>query len=547
MTVKIILRWMKTNSVMLVNATSLVGTTAVTSILGFVYWWAAAKLFSPEVVGVASASISAMTLLGGFCIFGLGTLLITELPRQPERAGELISTALIVVGGVSACAGAGFAVTAPHVSPGFKPIGANFLAMIIFAAGVVLTATTLVLDQALVGLLRGTLQFWRNALFAVAKLAAVIGVGLLSGRGNGLSIYATWAIGNLLSLLALAAFVVARQRRPWSKYSPRWGLLCKLGGAALQHHLLNLVLQAPTLLLPVLVTVTLSPTMNAWFYVAWMIASFVFLVPNVLTIVLHAMNSAQHSTLARKARVTMGMGAATSLLANGLLQLTARQALSVFGGSYAVQASPVLRILVLAAFPLIVKYHYISICRIKDRIAQAMFGMFPGGLLELGAAVVGGHLGGLAWLCAGWVAAIYIESVFMFPTVYKTVFSPASFPLAAEPYAREAALLWLIETNPLPIVSQGHLAFEAPWLIDTSVVLPVLRLPSKGSAERGNQFIQPSQVNWPRKSQRPHLKPIQLQSYAPPTDLLPTTGPRFDGQLLQEIYDSGTMFEDRPI
>src|SRR5579859_4976456 len=96
--VRMLLRWIKVNSVMLTNAGALVGTTAVTSILGFVYWWLAARRFPPAAVGVASASVSAMVLLGGFCVLGLGTLLITELPRQPDHAGSLISTSLVVVG-----------------------------------------------------------------------------------------------------------------------------------------------------------------------------------------------------------------------------------------------------------------------------------------------------------------------------------------------------------------------------------------------------------------------------------------------------------------
>src|SRR5881227_2001050 len=75
-------QWVQVNSIILVNAGSLVGTTAVTSVLGFVYWWLAAREFPPEVIGIASASISAMMLLGNFCMLGLGTLLITELPRQ---------------------------------------------------------------------------------------------------------------------------------------------------------------------------------------------------------------------------------------------------------------------------------------------------------------------------------------------------------------------------------------------------------------------------------------------------------------------------------
>ena len=110
-----------------------------------------------------------------------------------------------------------------------------------------------------------------------------------------------------------------------------------------------------------------------------------------------------------------------SLAANCLLQPAAKQMLSLFGADYAEQAVWTLRVLLLAAFPLVIKYHYIAICRIQDRIARAMLGMLPGGLLELGAATLGAHLGGLTGLSAGWVIAISIESCFMFRTVAKTV------------------------------------------------------------------------------------------------------------------------------
>src|SRR6266853_6583633 len=97
-------QWVQVNSIILVNAGSLVGTTAVTAVLGFVYWWLAARQFPPETVGFASAAISAMTLLGSICVLGFGTLLIGELPRHPGKEMSLISPALILVGVVVGCA-----------------------------------------------------------------------------------------------------------------------------------------------------------------------------------------------------------------------------------------------------------------------------------------------------------------------------------------------------------------------------------------------------------------------------------------------------------
>ncbi|HKF36095.1 MAG TPA: hypothetical protein VKB35_04280 [Ktedonobacteraceae bacterium] len=406
---------------MLINAGSLFGTTTTTSVLGFAYWWLAARQFSPAAVGFASAAISAMTLLGTACILGLGTLLVGELPRQQGKEVSLIGAALILVGGVGGFFGIIFALVAPFVAIDFQPLRATLQDIALFAAGVSLTAITIVLDQALVGLLRGELQLWRNILFAVIKLAALLVVGLWLWQSVGMAIYATWTIGNVLSLAVLAGFALLKRGWPGRAYLPEWALLRKLGPMALQHHILNLILRVPTLTLPVLVTILLSATMNAWFYVSLMIANFVYSVPVALTIVLYATNSTQTGELAHKARLTLGLSAVTTVLASLVLFVGTGQVLGLFGHIYAGQAAWSLRILALGAFPLIIKDHYIAVCRIRSRLMRALLPLAIGCLLELGAAALGARLGGLSGLSLGWVVALCIELVFMGPAVYKAV------------------------------------------------------------------------------------------------------------------------------
>src|SRR5689334_10891658 len=166
------------NRDLLINAASMIGTTMITAGLGFVYWWLAARQFSQEAVGFASALISAMSLLGTLGMVGMGTLLIGELPRQPEQRAPLISTALVVAGVVSAALGIIFALIAPWVSAEFHALAGGAGTIVLFTAGVALTGITLVLDQAMIGLLRGELQLWRNALFAIGKLAVLWLIGI---------------------------------------------------------------------------------------------------------------------------------------------------------------------------------------------------------------------------------------------------------------------------------------------------------------------------------------------------------------------------------
>ena len=97
---------------LLKNASTLAATTGVTSLLGFVYWAAAARLFSQQAVGYGAAAISAMTLLGTIGMLGMGTLLIGELPRRSARAG-LVSAALITCAVGSLVLALSFTLLAP--------------------------------------------------------------------------------------------------------------------------------------------------------------------------------------------------------------------------------------------------------------------------------------------------------------------------------------------------------------------------------------------------------------------------------------------------
>jgi len=414
-------QWIKANSVILINAGSLIGTTAVTSILGFAYWLVATQHFAPAAVGFASASVSAMLFLGTICILGLGTMLIGELPQQPGKKGSLISAALLIAAASGACFGVGFVVVAPLISRDFAVLRASIWNIGIFAAGVSVTAVTLVLDQSLIGLLRGQLQFWRNTLFATIKLAVLLAVGLWLTTKTGLSIYATWGLGNIISLLALAGYAFIRGDLAGVSLWPQWKQLHRLRFVALQHHILNLTMQMPTQVLPVIVTVMLSATVNAWFYVSLMLANFVFTIPFSLTTVLYAVNTTQPDILAARIRLTVSLALGASICACGILLLDTRQILGVFGHIYAEQAVWSLRILALGAFPQIIRTHFIALCRIKRRMAQAMAPIIAGSFLEMGAAAIGGRIDGLDGLSLGWVVALTLEAICMLWPVLRAI------------------------------------------------------------------------------------------------------------------------------
>ncbi len=86
-----------------------------------------------------------------------------------------------------------------------------------------------VLDQVLLGRLRGDLMFARNALFAATKLGALFGASLWLADLSGLHVYAAWLIGNAVSVLVVVPLVVPRNGA-WSVYRPRRDLRGAWGG-----------------------------------------------------------------------------------------------------------------------------------------------------------------------------------------------------------------------------------------------------------------------------------------------------------------------------
>src|SRR5678815_1610710 len=97
----------------------------------------------------------------------------------------------------------------------------------------------------------------------------------------------------------------------------------------------------------------LSATANAHFYIAWMIAGFVFIGPSALTTVLYAVSAAEPAVIASKTRLTLALSLCIGAGASVVLQVGAEQVLHLFGRAYAAEAAMSLRILTFAVFPLI--------------------------------------------------------------------------------------------------------------------------------------------------------------------------------------------------
>jgi O-antigen/teichoic acid export membrane protein len=412
-------RWWNTQGKLVKTTAALLSTTGITAVLGLLFWWVAAQAVPVAAVGYGSAAVSALMLVGTFGMAGLNTVLIAQLARRPGDAAGLLTAALCTSGLISAVFAGGFLLIGTEFVPGVSQYLHTGAEAALFVVGAALTGATLVLDEALLGLLGGSVQLWRNATFAVAKVAVLAGLAVLWHKWAGDSILVAWVAGTALSVVPAAVLLHRRGVRLTA--APRWRALRRLGRASVSNTWLNNTLQVPRLALPVLVTGLMSAALGGAFYVAWSISTLMTLVPTHLTTALYAVGAADTRGLAAKVRFTLRTCLLGGLIGVPLVILCAHPLLRLFGSAYANLATVPLQLLALGYFGSVVKAHYIALSRIFERITQAAVFATAGTVARLAAAAVGAIMGGLAGLSLALAIVMSVEGLVVLPVVWAAL------------------------------------------------------------------------------------------------------------------------------
>nr|WP_296069309.1 hypothetical protein [uncultured Actinoplanes sp.] len=396
----------------MVGSGSLFGSTAVTAVLGFAYWSLIARTAAPASVGPASTLISALTLLGTIGMFGIGTMLISELSQDPGKARTLLPASLAAAGLLSLVLAVLFAVVASWLSPTLRASLASPANLGLFIAGVTLSAVTLVFDQASLGLQIAPVQLWRNTLFAAVKIT-LIPMVILAG-GSSWSITATWILG-----LVLSCTIVVRPLRRLQILSaqlPRLGALRGLGWATAHHNTLNLALSVPRMAIPVVVGLLEPGEPTAVFYAAWMIAGVLYAIPTHLATTLFAIAAGDLDALRSKTRLTVTASLAIGAIAIPPVALLAEPVMLVFGPAYAAGAGCLI-VLVLLYPTQVVKQHYAAILRARGQVRRAGIVCSVVGAAEMLAAVAGAIRADITLVAQLQGAVLAVTSLFLLPAV----------------------------------------------------------------------------------------------------------------------------------
>lgn len=402
------------------SAAALASTSLVTSALGFLYWVVAARTFSAVAVGESATAISAMSLLAPLAVLGLGTLLISKLPELQTGRAQLVATAVTV----SAAAGALLALVCAFVLPqgflGVYGIGHEFGRTLLFCAAVATQGAGMLLDQALLSMVGGGMQLWRNLTQSVVKLVLLAVFAVTLAKYSSLTIFASWFIANVVSLTVMAIVLMRRFRVPLRSLVPSLSTLHGLKFSAAKHHGLNIAMFVPYFAMTLVANAVLGPEKSGYFFAAWSLAGFVMFLPFALATALFASGSRDSEAFLTGFRHTLRYSLLICLAANIGILVFGKLALAVFGSSYVSNAHLALIATCLGCFALVIKDHHVALARINGTVEREaiLIALLSG--TEIAAAAVGAHLGGITGLGVGWMIATMLGALVCGPRVWRT-------------------------------------------------------------------------------------------------------------------------------
>ncbi|MFN8528584.1 MAG: hypothetical protein U0670_08230 [Anaerolineae bacterium] len=413
------------------NGYALIVSTGITSLLGLLYWAVAARLYTPENVGLNSSAISIMIFLSGIAQINLQETMIRFIPQSGTRTLRLIASAYGMVILLSAIVALVFCAGIPLWAPSLSFLVASPALIGWFTAALILWGVFVIEDSVLIGLRQTLWVPLENAVFSVLKIGLLV---LIAGSFTETGIFISWTVSVLVVIIPINLLIFKRliprhiaqtAPRPQQETIPLRQLWRYIAG----NYAAALLSSMSSALLPIVITQTAGAEANAHFYLAWIIAGALQIVTaNMATSLTVEAASDQANVHLYQRRALIGIARLVIPMTVAVF-LSAPLILDLLGESYADEGSLLLRLLALAALPNIYNMVRAALARIRGSMGTVIGIYGSNAIMVLGLSILlMPHIGitgvGLAWM----ISQTLIAAVLLFQSVFKRRVIRASNP-----------------------------------------------------------------------------------------------------------------------
>lgn len=369
------------------NAYALIATTLITSILGVAYWALAARHYDAADVGRTSAVISALLLVAGIAQLNL----VNVLPRFLPAAGVLtrkLVTCAYAMSAMAACVVSTVFVVVARLTGLVSGGQVNWVVGAWFVVSAVAWCIFTLQDSVLAGLRQAPWIPVENGLFSSVKILLLLAFASVSQRYG---LFLSLTIPVVLSLIPVNLFLFRRAipevetRAQGVSALPEWRHFRRFVAADYSGGLFQI---GWVTILPLIVVAKLGLAANAYFYVAWVVATAFDLVLSNIGVSFLVEGAHDGASVPRLARSAAKLTAALVLPAIVIVIVVAPIALEFLGPDYATEGTLLLRLLALAAAFRAVNVLFLSLARVHKRVRQIVAVQAMTCVLGLGLALV---------------------------------------------------------------------------------------------------------------------------------------------------------------
>jgi O-antigen/teichoic acid export membrane protein len=255
------------------NSLFLMLNAGLVSLYNYVFRLIAGHLTSSGHIGLATEAVAAAAMIVAIARLGMDDGLTRFFPPAKDKGGfynALIAIMLLVTVVVFA----GFILGLPYISPAILFLR-NWQYLLLFIGFVFLTSVCDMQGTAFVAIRRADLALLEYAIL-VLRIPLLILLGALGVFGIFLALDITYLIMMAAGIVLLYKMGIARDLHV------NIGEARKTARYSLGNYTATIIYTAPLTLIPILIVNVTGASQGAYFYVAYSVAMFLFLVPDAI-------------------------------------------------------------------------------------------------------------------------------------------------------------------------------------------------------------------------------------------------------------------------
>lgn len=357
------------------NALYLMTANGLSAVFGFAFWIIAARYYSTEEVGIASALISAMNLLTILAKLGFDWGILRFLSKAPDRSAVIntcftIATALSLVSVLIFVSGMDF------WAPKLIFLRENWFYWILLIAFTLSTSISMLQGQIFIAFRASEYVFIQNVISGIRFIA----VGFLVFMGS-IGIFTSVTLSSVLVVVAGIFFLIKVYPGYRQSVTIDRNAFKNLFSFSMSNYVTNILAAIPIFTMPLILIHVVDNAASAYFNIAYSISMVIGIVISSTTTSLLA--EASYDPKQLRPQILKAMKFSFAFILVGILALIifGKKILSIYGADYAENSLWLLWLFALTYIPATINSLYFTAMRVQLKMKSLIISHGAVGIL----------------------------------------------------------------------------------------------------------------------------------------------------------------------